>query len=111
MLSLLKRRLSKKFVISIQANADEEPPDNWVDNYEVCTFLKISPRTLQRLRAANLVSFSRIRGKNFYRIVWTCLNTTFRVSGAWGVTFLTHCTKTGKHRAVSISTAEAKPTR
>lgn len=24
----------------------------WVDSYEVCTFLKISDRTLQRLRAA-----------------------------------------------------------
>ena len=57
-----------KFVASIQEKSGEEPIDDWVDNYEVCTFLKVSPKTLQRLRAANLVSYSRIRGKQFYRI-------------------------------------------
>lgn len=34
---------------------DENKTDEdeiWVDSYEVCTFLKISGRTLQRLRAA-----------------------------------------------------------
>jgi len=44
------------------------PSEGWVDSYEVCTFLKISEKTLQRLRASNTVSFSRIRGKNFYKI-------------------------------------------
>ncbi|KAA6314343.1 hypothetical protein EZS27_035027, partial [termite gut metagenome] len=39
-----------------------------VDSYEVCTFLKISDRTLQRLRVEGAINFSRIRGKNFYRI-------------------------------------------
>ena len=58
-----------KFVISIQSKAaEEQPEDGWVDNYDVCTFLKISSKTLQRLRSANVVSYSRIRGKNFYRI-------------------------------------------
>ena len=65
---MAKINMIAKFVTSIQANADEEPQDNWVDNYEVCTFLKISPKTLQRLRAANLVVYSKIRGKNYYRI-------------------------------------------
>jgi len=37
-------------------------------NYEVCTFLRISGKTLQRLRNANSVSYSRIGGKIFYRI-------------------------------------------
>jgi hypothetical protein len=66
--------LSKKintiaqFVSALQKKAEEEPADGWVDSYDVCTFLKISAKTLQRLRAANSVSFSRIRGKNFYRI-------------------------------------------
>lgn len=36
------------YVISQQNIQDEE--DSWVDSYEVCTFLKISDRTLQRLR-------------------------------------------------------------
>jgi hypothetical protein len=52
----------------MQSKAEEEPEDGWVDSYEVCTFLKISDKTLQRLRTAGAISFSRIRGKNFYRI-------------------------------------------
>jgi hypothetical protein len=57
-----------KFVAALQQKAEEEPSDGWVDSYEVCTFLKISAKTLQRLRAANCITFSRIRGKNYYRI-------------------------------------------
>ena len=57
-----------KFVASIQEKAGDEPTEGWVDNYEVCTFLKVSPKTLQRLRAAHLVSYTRIRGKNYYKI-------------------------------------------
>ena len=40
----------------------------WVDSYEVCTFLKISDRTLQRLRAAGMISYSDIKGHYFYKI-------------------------------------------
>lgn len=40
----------------------------WVDSYEVCTFLKISDRTLQRLRAAGIVTYSNIKGHYFYKI-------------------------------------------
>jgi hypothetical protein len=57
-----------KFVSAIHAKTEEEPGDGWVDSYEVCTFLKISEKTLQRLRAAKCVNYSRIRGKIFYRI-------------------------------------------
>ena len=57
-----------KFVFAQQAKADKEPTDGWVDNYEVCTFLKISAKTLQRLRSNNEIKFSRIRGKTYYRI-------------------------------------------
>ena len=63
-----KINMIAKFVANIQAKDEEKPTDGWVDNYEVCTFLKISTKTLQRLRAANLVTYSRIRGKNFYKI-------------------------------------------
>lgn len=50
---------------------DANKPDEdeiWVDSYEVCTFLKISDRTLQRLRATGLVSYSDIKGHYFYKI-------------------------------------------
>jgi hypothetical protein len=46
----------------------ENEDNTWVDSYEVCTFLKISKRTLQRLRAGNEISYTLIRGKTFYRI-------------------------------------------
>lgn len=54
------------YVIS-QQNSDGDD-DSWVDSYEVCTFLKISDRTLQRLRSDNKINYSRIRGKNYYKI-------------------------------------------
>ena len=34
----------------------------WVDSYEVCTFLQISDRTLQRLRANGTIAYSNIGG-------------------------------------------------
>ena len=40
----------------------------WEDSYEVCTFLKISDRTLQRLRTAGTVTYSNIKGHYFYKI-------------------------------------------
>ena len=48
------------YVISQQHIQDEE--DSWVDSYEVCD------RTLQRLRSENKINYSRIRGKNYYKI-------------------------------------------
>nr|WP_298005588.1 helix-turn-helix domain-containing protein [uncultured Flavobacterium sp.] len=54
------------YVISQQNNTNDD--DSWVDSYEVCTFLKISDRTLQRLRSDNKINYSRIRGKNYYKI-------------------------------------------
>ena len=35
----------------------------WVDSYEVCTFLQISDRTLQRLRANGVIAYSNIGGR------------------------------------------------
>jgi hypothetical protein len=52
-----------KFVNSLQSKENEQPEDGWVDSYDVCTFLKISAKTLQRLRAAGAVTYSQIRGK------------------------------------------------
>ncbi|SDM12845.1 helix-turn-helix domain-containing protein [Chryseobacterium taihuense] len=54
------------YVISQRNTQDDE--DSWVDSYEVCTFLKISDRTLQKLRSENKINYSRIKGKNYYKI-------------------------------------------
>ena len=40
----------------------------WVDSYEVCTFLKISDRTLQRLRTNGKITYSCLGGKYYYQI-------------------------------------------
>jgi len=57
-----------EFVAAIKKEPEENLDNIWVNNYEVCTFLKISTKTLQRLRAANEISYSRIRGKMYYRM-------------------------------------------
>jgi hypothetical protein len=57
-----------KFVVDHQDNDMSNPDDMWVDSYEVCTFLKISERTLQRLRSSRLISYSIISGKSYYTI-------------------------------------------
>jgi 3-methyladenine DNA glycosylase Tag len=50
-----------KFVMSHQKE-EKNPDDEWVDSYEVCTFLKISERTLQRLRSNGIISYSILSG-------------------------------------------------
>ena len=57
-----------QFVATLQNGKEDEPIDGWVDNHDVCQFLKISTKTLQRLRSNNKVSYSKISGKNYYRI-------------------------------------------
>ena len=56
-----------KFVINYQPQEINEE-ESWVDSYEVCTFLKISERTLQRLRSKGQISYSIISGKTYYTI-------------------------------------------
>ena len=57
-----------KFVVDHQDDDTANPDEMWVDSYEVCTFLKISERTLQRLRSKRLISYSIISGKSYYTI-------------------------------------------
>lgn len=51
-----------------QPLVEENLDDMWVDNYDVCAYLKISQRTLQRLRSKGLISYSIISGKSYYTI-------------------------------------------
>jgi hypothetical protein len=73
--SVLYKELIKKidFITEFIFNQKESEPSNnidetWVDSYEVCTFLRISERTLQRLRSNGQVSYSIISGKSYYQI-------------------------------------------
>ena len=54
------------YVFSREDTKNED--EIWVDSYEVCTFLQISDRTLQRLRAKGIVAFSNIGGRCYYKI-------------------------------------------
>jgi hypothetical protein len=65
---ITKINMIAEFVAEHQKHEDEEVTEGWVDSYEIRTFPKISGRTLQRLRARQLINYSRIRGKNFYRL-------------------------------------------
>jgi 3-methyladenine DNA glycosylase Tag len=56
-----------EFVVTAQTG-EKNPDDEWVDSYEVCTFLKISERTLQRLRSNNIITYSKLSGKSYYTI-------------------------------------------
>ena len=56
------------FVANSQTADNINEDDIWVDSYEVCTFLKISKKTLQRLRVAGDITYSNIRGRYFYKV-------------------------------------------
>ena len=58
-----------EFITNSQSNyAENNINDTWVDSYEVCTFLRISERTLQRLRSNGQISYSILSGKTYYKI-------------------------------------------
>ena len=42
--------------------------DEWVDEHEICLYLNISKRTLQRLRKKQLLNYSMATGKPRYSI-------------------------------------------
>lgn len=53
------------YVSSLKPPAKDED-DNWVDSREICDFLKISERTLQRLRTNGKISYTNLGGKYYY---------------------------------------------
>lgn len=73
----IESRAFKQLIEKLDALSDyvysmERPVRNedegWVDSGEVCLFLKISDRTLQRLRTSGTITYSRIGGKYYYQI-------------------------------------------
>ncbi|WP_301958273.1 helix-turn-helix domain-containing protein [uncultured Alistipes sp.] len=50
----------------------ERPAENkdevWVSSQDICRFLKISERTLQRLRVNGKITYSCMGGKYYYQI-------------------------------------------
>ena len=56
------------YIFNHVETARQSEEDMWVDSYEVCTFLKISKKTLQRLRVSGTIAYSNIRGRYFYKV-------------------------------------------
>lgn len=55
------------YIYSLERPAQNEE-DEWVDGQEICRFLQICERTLQRLRANGTIPYSTMGGKNYYQI-------------------------------------------
>ena len=56
-----------EYVYSMEPSAENED-ENWVGSQDICRFLKISERTLQRLRANGKITYSCMGGKYYYQI-------------------------------------------
>ena len=56
------------YIFNHVETARQSEEDMWVDSYEVCTFLKIIEKTLQRLRVSGTIAYSNIRGRYFYKV-------------------------------------------
>ncbi len=46
----------------------QTPEQTWLDNQELCQFLKITPRTAQNHRDNGVLPYTQIGGKIFYRL-------------------------------------------
>ncbi|PXV60916.1 helix-turn-helix protein [Dysgonomonas alginatilytica] len=51
-----------------QSKGKDSDNDIWMDSNEVAELLRISTRTLQRLRKENIISYSMLRGRCLYRL-------------------------------------------
>ncbi len=56
-----------EYVHSMERPTEDED-EKWVGSGEVCRFLKISDRTLQRLRTNGKITCSNLGGKYYYQI-------------------------------------------
>ena len=57
------------FVVKCEAGIKPQSNEEiWLDSQEVANMLRISTRTLQRLRAENLISYAVLRGRCLYKL-------------------------------------------
>ena len=56
------------FIASSKTDGDNDKREVWLDSFELADLLKISLKTLQRLRKDKLISYSKLRGKCVYRL-------------------------------------------
>ena len=56
------------YIAKCETSVSLDEKEIWLDSNELAELLKISTRTLQRLRKDNLISYSILRGKCLYRL-------------------------------------------
>lgn len=56
-----------EYVYSLE-RPTEDTNDDWVDSQEVCRFLRISERTLQRFRTKGQITYTSLGGKYYYQL-------------------------------------------
>jgi hypothetical protein len=62
-------RFRQKIVIDLEEVIKKHlhiTPKKWLKSYEVCKLLKISPGTLQRLKANRTISYSKVGGVHYF---------------------------------------------
>ena len=67
----LVEKIDKISAFVVKCESDIKPQSNdeiWLDSQEVANLLRISTRTLQRLRAENLISYAILRGRCLYKL-------------------------------------------
>ena len=63
-----KLEMIARFVTQIEQTTQINIDDEWVDSYDMRTYLNISKRTMQRLRSERLINYTEIRGRYYYKI-------------------------------------------
>lgn len=63
-----KVEMIARFVNQIEQTTQINIDDEWVDSYDMRTYLNISKRTMQRLRSERLINYTEIRGRYYYKI-------------------------------------------
>ena len=64
-------KIDKISAFVVKCEAGIKPQSNeeiWLDSQEVANLLRISTRTLQRLRGENLISYAVLRGRCLYKL-------------------------------------------
>lgn len=60
--------VQKESVVQSDSSKDDSIDNGWLDNDQTADILGISTRTLQRLRVKNLISYSLLGGKCYYKV-------------------------------------------
>jgi hypothetical protein len=61
-------QIIKDYILSLPPSRANALQAEWLDGTDTLKILKVSPRTLQSLRDAGVLPFSRINGKFYYKI-------------------------------------------